>query len=114
MHISGKLVHIFRKLVHIFAWKLVQNSSKQVSRYLGTFWQPGVYNDANLLFDIFRAGQKTSKIVKKYQKYFRHFFDNFRAAPIFRPLLGGSEAGEGFSEILYECWLCALFQRKLL
>ena len=56
------------------------------------------------------------KIVKKCQKYFRHFstffarrakqnfknrqkmakmfstlFDNFRAAPVFRPLLGGSE-----------------------
>ena len=58
--------------------------------------------------------QKTSKIVKKCQKYFRHFstllaqgkkrqksskslkifstlFDNFRAAPVFRPLLGGSD-----------------------
>ena len=58
--------------------------------------------------------QKTSKIVKECQKYFRHFstffaqgknvknrqkvakifstlFDNFRAAPVFRPLLGGSE-----------------------
>ena len=58
--------------------------------------------------------QKTSKIVKKCQKVFRHFstffaqgkkrqnrqkvskifstlFDIFRAAPIFRPLLGASE-----------------------
>ena len=25
------------------------------------------------LFDIFRAGQKTSKIIKRCQKYFRHF-----------------------------------------
>ena len=55
--------------------------------------------------------QKTSQIVKKCQKYFRHFstffaqgkkrqkssksvknFDNFRVAPVFRPLLGGSES----------------------
>ena len=55
--------------------------------------------------------QKTSKATKKCQKYFRQFsrrattvkncqkvskvfstlFDNFLAAPVFRPLLGGSE-----------------------
>ena len=63
------------------------------------------------LFDNFCAGQKSSKIVKKFFDTFRQFsrraknvknrqkvskifstlFDNFRAAPFFRPLLGGSD-----------------------
>ena len=71
------------------------------------------------------AGGKgaTSKIVKKCQKYFRHFstlfdsfragqtrqnssksvkifFDNFRAAPVFRPLLWGSDLSGTESAIL--------------
>ena len=54
--------------------------------------------------------QKTAKVVKKCQKYFRHFragqtkrqkvskifssfFDNFRAAPVFRPLFRASDFG---------------------
>ena len=41
------------------------------------------------LFDIFRAWQKTSKIVKSV----KNVFDNFRAAPVFRPLLGGPGFG---------------------
>ena len=40
------------------------------------------------LFDIFRAGQKSSKSVKNN---FSTLFDNFRAAPVFRSLLGGSD-----------------------
>ena len=64
-----------------------------------------------------RGRQKTSKIVQKCQKYFRHFstsfaqgktrqkvfksfstlFDNFRAAPVFRPLFLG---GGGGSDIM--------------
>ena len=52
-----------------------QNSSK-VSKSFST------------LFDNFRAGQKTSKFVKKRQKVFRHFFDTFRAAPFYGPFWG--------------------------
>ena len=48
MHIFGKLIHIVGNLLHIFAWKLVSRTSKQVSRILGSLWQPGVYNDTNL------------------------------------------------------------------
>ena len=40
---------------------------------------------------IFAQGKKRQKIVKKRQKSFSTLFDNFRAAPFFRPLLGGSE-----------------------
>ena len=49
VHIIGELVNIFGKFVHIFAWKLVSRTSKQVSRNLGPFWQPGVYNDTKFL-----------------------------------------------------------------
>ena len=42
------------------------------------------------IFDNFRAGQKTSKIVKRCQKI-PTLFDNLRAAPIFRPLSGGAD-----------------------
>ena len=48
VHIFGELAHIFGKLVHIFARKLVSRTSKQVSKKLGSLWQPGVYNDTNL------------------------------------------------------------------
>ena len=59
------------------------------------------------LFDIFRVGQKTSKIVKilKVSKIFSTLFDNFRAAPVFRPLSGGSEnnvAAQDFSHLNYK------------
>ena len=47
-HIFGKFAHIFGKLVHIFTWKLVSRTSKQVSRNLGSLWQPGVYNDTTV------------------------------------------------------------------
>ena len=47
VHIFGQLAHIFGNLVHIFARKLVSRTSKQVSKYLGPLWQPGVYNDTN-------------------------------------------------------------------
>ena len=52
-----------------------------------------------------KRGQRkgaTSKNVKnrqKVSKIFSTLFDNFRAAPVFRPLLGGSE----FWELLREC-----------
>ena len=52
----------------------VKNRQK-VSRHFSTF---------------FAKGKKTSKIVKKCQKYFSTLFDNFRAAPVFRLLLGVS------------------------
>ena len=42
-------------------------------------------------FRLFRAGQKRSKIVRKCQKYFRHFSTTFAPAPVLRPLLQGSE-----------------------
>ena len=45
-------------------------------------------NRQKTYFDIFCAGQKTSKIVKSVKSNFRLFFGNFRAAPVFRPLLG--------------------------
>ena len=50
-----------------------------------------VFRHFSTLFDIFRAGQKTSKIVKKCQKVFRHFLTIFARHPVFRPLLGGSD-----------------------
>ena len=46
---------------------------------------------ATKLFDNFRAGQKTSKIVKKCQKVFRHFSTIFAWHHFSGPLLGGSE-----------------------
>ena len=62
------------------------------------------------LFDIFHAGQKKSKIVKKCQKYFLTCFDNFRAAPVFRPLLGASE--KRFRRFRFRVWfLGKRFQR---
>ena len=42
------------------------------------------------LFDIFRAGQKTSKIVKKNKMFF-DTFRQFSRGTFFRPLLGGSD-----------------------
>ena len=42
-------------------------------------------------FTVFRAGRKTSKNFQKVSKIFSTFFNSFRAAPVFRPLLGGSE-----------------------
>ena len=49
LNLFGKLVHVFGELVHIFAWKLVSRTSKQVSRNLGPLWQPGLYNDTNIV-----------------------------------------------------------------
>ena len=43
------------------------------------------------LFDIFRAGAKKVKNRQKVSKYVSTLFDNFRAAPVFRPLFGGSD-----------------------
>ena len=45
-------------------------------------------------FDIFRQFSRRAKNVKNRQKVSKSFstlFDNFRAAPVFRPLLGGSD-----------------------
>ena len=53
VHIFGELAHIFGKLVHIFARKLVSRTSKQVSKNLGPLWQPGVYNDTNMICSLF-------------------------------------------------------------
>ena len=58
--------------------------SQKVSKMLST------------LFDIFRAGQKTSKIVKKCQKYFWHFLWQFSRGTSFPAPFGGSEF----------CWTC--------
>ena len=46
------------------------------------------------IFDTFRQFSRRAKNVKnrqKVSKYFSTFFDIFRAAPVFRPFLGGSE-----------------------
>ena len=46
------------------------------------------------IFDTFRHFSRRAKCVKNRQKMsniFSTLFDNFRAAPVFRPLLGGSE-----------------------
>ena len=81
--------------------------------------------------------QKTPKIVKKCQKVFRHFstifvqgkknvknrqkaskrfstlFDNLRAAPFFRPLLGGSDAMQSrISDGLLEVSFGSLVQKS--
>ena len=48
------------------------------------------------IFDTFRHFSRWAKNVKnrqKVSKIFSTLFDNFRAAPIFRPLLGGSDKG---------------------
>ena len=45
-------------------------------------------------FDTFRHFSRRAKSVKNRQKVSKHFstlFDKFRAAPFFRPFLGGSE-----------------------
>ena len=47
------------------------------------------------IFDTFRQFSRRAKNVKnrqKVSKYFSTLFDNFCAAPVFRPLLGGSES----------------------
>ena len=46
------------------------------------------------IFDTFRHFSRRAKNVKnrqKMSKIFSTFFDNFRAAPVFRPLLGASD-----------------------
>ena len=46
---------------------------------------------------VFRQFSRTAKHVKNRQKASKSFstlFDNFRAAPSFRPLLGGSDSGQ--------------------
>ena len=48
---------------------------------------------------VFRAGQKTSKIARRRQKYFRHFLTIFM--PIFRPLLGGSDLAVRRCRVVY-------------
>ena len=53
---------------------------------------------AKNIFDTFRHVSRRAKKVKNRQKmskiFSSTFFDNFCAAPIFRPLLGGSDAGQ--------------------
>ena len=56
--------------------KKCQNLSKSV-KIFSTFFAQGA--------------KKRSKIIKKRQVCFLAFFDTFRAAPVFRPLLGGSD-----------------------
>ena len=43
---------------------------------------------SSTLFDIFRTGQKTSKIVKKCQQYFRHFLTSFARHQFSGPFWG--------------------------
>ena len=50
---------------------------------------------AKNIFDIFRAGQKTSKIVKKCQKVFRHFLTIFAWHPFSGPFWGAPGKGVG-------------------
>ena len=59
------------------------------------------------LFDIFRAGQKTSKIVKKCQNIFRHFSTIFARHRFSGPFCGALT--EGVSEKLYARKLRAEF-----
>ena len=56
-----------------------QKTSKSVKKFFFT------------LFDNFRAGQKTSKIVKKCQKYFRHFSTIFARHQFSGPFWGALE-----------------------
>ena len=57
-----------------------QKSSKSVKKFFDTFRQ-------------FSRRAKNVKNRQKVSKIFSTLFDNFRAAPVFRPLLGGSENG---------------------
>ena len=73
------------------------------------------------LFDNFRAGQKTSEIVKKTSKSFSTLFDHFRVALFFRPLLGGSDEGEqkrhqNLAPVLVIIWgeISGIFQEKII
>ena len=70
--------------------KKPQKSSKSVKKF----------------FDTFRAGQKTSKIVKKCQKVFRHFSTLF--APFFQPLLQSAEVDQksGQASDRAQIWVC--------
>ena len=57
-------------------------------------------SDKNI-FETFRHFSRRAKNVKnrqKVSKYFSTLFDNFRAAPVFRPLLGGSELDQPLSK----------------
>ena len=59
------------------------------------------------IFDTFRQFSRRAKKVKnrqKVSKYFSTLFDNFRAAPVFRPLLGGSECWIALHMILHEAF----------
>ena len=61
-------------------------------------------------FDNFRAGQKTSKIVKKCQKVFRHFSTIFARHTFFRPLLQSADfARVGPCRYRRSCLLRLLF-----
>ena len=68
VHIFGELVSIFGKLVHILAWKLVSRTCKQVSRNLGPLWQPGVYNDTEIIL-------KTTPIPNKLSTAGGHYWN---------------------------------------
>ena len=65
-----------------------------------------------IFFDNFRTGQKTSNIVKKYQKRFSTLFDHFLRGTKFPAPLKGSEQKEtspansclGLSSALSEVW----------
>ena len=50
----------------------------------------------DVFFDIFRAGQKKTQ---KTSKSVKNIFDTFRAAPVFRPVLGGSDFWETYRAI---------------
>ena len=55
-----------------------QKSPKRVKNIFDTFWQ-------------FSRRAKNAKNRQKMSKTFWTLFENFRAAPVFRPLLGGSD-----------------------
>ena len=65
--------------------KKCQKSSKSVKKFFDTFQQ-------------FSRRAKNVKNRQKVSKSFSTLFDNFRAAPFFRPLLGGSDFIKGSDE----------------
>ena len=61
-------------------------------------WKGATSKSVNSIFDTFRQFSRRAKNVKnrqKMSKIFSTLFDNFRAAPVFRRLLGGSLITEG-------------------
>ena len=99
---SAKLVANFRRSLEgdlraSFAGKIVisifTKTPPQISpsNFTTRFW---VVTGPKIIFDTFRQLSRRAKKRQKSPKSLKNLFDNFRAAPVFRPLLSESGRGE--------------------